>query len=88
MFVNLSNDVVVNRKSRVNLLMFVTPEAFFLAATFPGYFPKWKLLKCAFSQAASSQICPSCCALPKPVLAVALGPIAHPSRTAPQRAIT
>jgi len=39
-------------------------------ATSHGYFPKWQLPKCAISQAATSQVCPSRSALPpaQPIL--------------------
>ena len=33
-------------------------------ATSQGYFPKWELPKCAISQAATSQVCPSRSARP------------------------
>ena len=32
--------------------------------TSPGYFPRWQLPKCAKSQAATSEVCPSCSARP------------------------
>ena len=61
--------------------------------TSQGYFPTWQLPKCAISRVATSQMCnfPSGnlpnvqfpkWQLPKPVLAAALGSLAHPSRSA------
>ena len=35
------------------------PKAISQVATSQGYFPKWQLPKCAISQAATSQVCPS-----------------------------
>jgi len=48
------------------------PKAFSQAATFQGYFLKWQLPKSNLATALS----------PQPVLAVALGPLAHPSCSA------
>ena len=35
------------------------PKVFSQAATYQRYFPKWQLPRCAISQAATSQVCPS-----------------------------
>ena len=48
------------------------PKDFSEAATSQGYFPNWQLPKCEISQAL----------VPQPVLAVELGPLARPSRSA------
>jgi len=40
------------------------PKDFPQVATSQGYLPKWKLPKCAISQAATSQVFPSCSARP------------------------
>jgi len=40
------------------------PKAFSQVATFQGYFPNWQLPKCAITQAAASQLCPSSSAWP------------------------
>ena len=37
----------------------IFPNDFSQVATSQGYFPKWQLLKCAISQAATSQVCSS-----------------------------
>ena len=51
------------------------PKAFSQATTSQGYFPKWKLPKCAISQAATSQVCSSSSACPTPdVLVTKVGP--------------
>jgi len=42
----------------------------------------WQLSKCAISHAVTSQVYPSRSSEPQPVLAAALGPPAHPIRSA------
>ena len=59
------------------------PKDIFPSGNFPNVqYPKRQLPKCAISQVATSQVCPSRSARPQPVLAEAIGTLAHPSRSA------
>ena len=58
------------------------PKAYSQAATLNGYFSKWQLPKCAISQAATSQVCPSRSARPPACSSRGAQPLAHPSRSA------
>ena len=66
----------------VKMMLDTFPKDFSQVATSQRYFQKWKLPICAIFQAAPSQVCPSLSARSLPVLAAALGPLAHPSRSA------
>ena len=46
------------------MMLCTFPKAYLQASISLGYFPKWKLLKCAISQTATSQVCPSRSARP------------------------
>ena len=58
------------------------PQDFPQVATSQGYFPKWQLPKCAISQAATSQVCPSRSAQPSVCSSRGARSLGHSSRSA------